>query len=557
MKNSKEMSFMHGEILLSDHVKIHAKEMPHKAAVNFYGREMVWKELDDWANSLANAISDMGYRKGDRVAVFMQSCPQCYVIYLAALRLGLIITPIDPMHKELEVEYVLNDSGANLVIVLDQLYPIIRNVRDKCRINDIIVTSYHDCMPDEAEISFHPIMLPEKQTFPDAHEYLDLVERYPSTPPETKVSLFDYAWILYTGGTSGFPKGCLHTQRNSLIGGYGVVDFLLNATSDDSLITPVPHTHIYGISVGVAASFYSGYTVVVLTRWDATTAMEAIQKYKITKFAGPMPCVASILDHPDLSKYDLTSLTVSQTVPFSIPFTKAVADKWHNVTGSKIYNWGYAIGTENFNYAAYGYGAIDPFKDPSASSCGILAPGVEMKIVDFETREELPIGKQGNIVVKSPAGIKEYWNKPEETKADIVDGWIYSGDLGHLGENGQIYWYGRQRDIIKVSGYTLAPREVEVLGLQNPAIDKIAVVGLPHQKKGEVPKAFIILKSGFKTTEDELVQWFKKNIAAYKVPLVEIRDSLPTSTKGEVLRRVLKEEELAKLEKLDCSKCKI
>jgi len=551
MKNINGMNFMHGEMLLSEYVKIHANEIPHKAVVNFYGREMVWRELDEWSNSLANAISDMGYKKGDRVAVFMQSCPQCYVIYLAALRLGLISTPIDPMHKELEVEYVLNDSGANLVIVLDQLYPIIKNIRDKCKIKDIIVTSYHDFMPDEPALPFSPIMLPEKQTFPDTHEYLALIEEYPSTPPETEVNLSDDAWILYTGGTSGFPKGCLHTQRNSLIGGYGVTHLLLNATQADSLLTPVTHTHIYGISAGVSGSFYGGYTVILLTRWDAAVAMEAIQKYKITKFAGPMPCIASILDHPELSKYDLTSLTVCQTVPFAIPFTKEVVDKWNKVTGSMLVNWGYAVGTENFNYAAYGYGVPNPFKDPSVSSVGILAPGVEIKIVDFETREELPIGKQGNIVVKSPAGIRKYWNKPEVTKEEIVDGWIYSGDLGRLGEDGLIYWYGRQRDIIKVMGYTLAPREVEVLGLQNPAIDKIAVVGLPHQKKGEIPKAFITLKPGFKVTEEELVQWFKKNIAAYKVPLVEIRDSLPTSTKGEVLRRKLKEEELAKLKKLD------
>jgi len=179
---------------------------------------------------------------------------------------------------------------------------------------------------------------------------------------------------------------------------------------------------------------------------------------------------------------------------------------------------------------------------------GILAPGVQIKITDFETREELPIGKTGNVVVKSPAGIRKYWNKPKETKENIVNGWIYSGDIGRLGEDGLIYYYGRKRDVIKVSGYTLAPREVEVLGLQNPAIEKIAVVGLPHPKKGEIPKAFIELKPSSTATEAELVQWFKENIAAYKVPLVEIRDSLPISNKGEVLKRKLKDEELAKQE---------
>ena len=157
--------------------------------------------------------------------------------------------------------------------------------------------------------------------------------------------------------------------------------------------------------------------------------------------------------------------------------------------------------------------------DPAAPGCGIPAPGVEIKITDFETREELPVGRQGEIVIKSPVSIRKYWNKPEETERDIVDGWLFTGDIGRLGEDGIIYYYGRKRDIIKVRGYTLAPGEVEVLGLQNPAIDKIAVIGLPHPTKGEVPKAFVTVKPGYNVSEDDLVQWFKANIAAYKVPL--------------------------------------
>ena len=543
-----EIEFLYGEKILPEYVKIHAQETPDKTAVNFYGKEMSWKQLDDMSNRLANAISDMGYKKGDRVAAFMQSCPQCYVFYLAALKLGLISVPIDPMHKELELEYGLNDSGATLIMVLDQLYPVVKNVRDKCKINNVIITSYHDFMPDEPAFPLHPMMLAEEQTFPDTYKYRDLIEKYQPTTPDVNVSLSDDAWILYTGGTSGWPKGCLHTQRDSLIGGFGIFHLLFNATKDDILLIPVPHTHIYGISVGVAASFYGGFTVMVLTRWDVKAALEAIHRYKVTKLVWPMPCIAGLINDPDLKKYDLTSLTTCNTIGFAIPFTKEVAEKWHEITGCRLDNWGYAIGSENFNYCAYGYGVDDPFKDPGASGVGILAPEVQIKITDFETREELPIGKTGNTVVKSPASIRKYWNKPKETKENIVDGWIYSGDIGRLGKDGLIYYYGRKRDVIKVSGYTLAPREVEVLGLQNPAIEKIAVVGLPHPKKGEIPKAFIELKPGSTATETELVQWFKENIAAYKVPLVEIRDSLPISNKGEVLKRKLKDEELAKQE---------
>jgi acyl-CoA synthetase (AMP-forming)/AMP-acid ligase II len=492
----------------------------------------------------------MGYKKGDRVAVYIQSCPQCYVIYLAAFKLGLVSVPIDPMHKEIELEYALNDSGADFMIVLDQLYPIVKNVREKCKIKDVIVTSFHDFMPEKPAFPLHRMMLADKQTFPDTYEYRALLEKYPSTPPEVDVDLFDDAWILYTGGTSGFPKGCLHTHFTTLLGGAGITHLELGATKDDILLTPVPHTHMYGLSTGIAASFYCGYTVIVLTRWDATAALEAIQKYRVTKFSWPMPCVASIIDHPDRDKYDLTCFTTCNTVPFAIPFTKEVADKWREITGCRLDNFGYALGTETFNYCACGgMGIEDPFTDPGAVGVGIIAPGVQIKIVDFETRKELPLSEKGEIVVKSPSQVKYYWNKPEVNKREIVDGWMHSGDIGALKEDGLIYFYGRKRDVIKVSGYTLAPREVEVLGLANPAIEKIAVIGIPHPTKMEIPKAFITLKPGYHVTEEELSQWFKDNIAAYKVPLVEIRESLPISNKGEVLKRVLKDEELAKMEK--------
>jgi len=542
----KGVNFLHGGRPLTEYVRIHANEMPEKPVVIFYGKELTWSMLEDWSNRLANAILEMGYSKGNRVAVFCQSCPQCYVIYLACLKLGLIIVPVDPMHKELELEYALNNSGAELVIVLDQLYPIVANVRSKCKVKNVIVTSYRDFVPERPAFPLHPMMLEEKKTFPDTHEMIDLIGKYPARDPGVEINISDDAWILYTGGTSGWPKGCLHTHLDALIGGYGLFHIQLDATKNDVLLTPVPHTHIYGISVGVATSFYGGLTVIVLTRWDTNAALQAITKYRVTKIAMPMPCIAGILSHPDLKKYDLRSLTTCNTIGFAIPFTRESAERWYDVTGCKLDNWGYAIGSENFNYCSYGHGVEDPFKDPAAAGVGILAPGVEIKVTDFDSRQQLPVGYEGNLTVKSAAGIKKYWNKPEETKANIVDGWIYSGDIGKIGEDGLVYYYGRKRDIIKVSGYTLAPREVEVLGLTNPAIEKIAVIGLPHPKKGEIPKAFITLKPGYNLSKEELEKWFVEHIAAYKVPIVEIRGSLPISNKGEVLKRKLKEEELAK-----------
>lgn len=172
----EHIPFTHGEKPLAEYVRIHTEKNPDKTAIIFYGKEMSWRNLEDWSNKLANAFAGMGYKKGDRVAVYLQSCPQCYVIYLAAFKLGLISVPIDPMHREFELEYALNDSDANFMVVMDQLYPIVKNVKEKTKIKDVIVTSFHDFMPEKPTFRLHPMMLEKKQTFPDTQEYLDLLE---------------------------------------------------------------------------------------------------------------------------------------------------------------------------------------------------------------------------------------------------------------------------------------------------------------------------------------------------------------------------------------------
>jgi len=449
------------------------------------------------------------------------------------------------MHREFELEYALNDSGANFIVAMDQLYPIVKNVKSKTAVNDVIITSFHDFMPKEPSFQLHRMMMAEKQTFTGTYEYLDLLEKYPATNPEIEVKLNDDAWILYTGGTCGYPKGCLHTHFTSLLGGAGVTHLQFEATRDDIMITPVPHTHMYGLAMGITATFYVGWTIIIMTRWDATAALQAIHKYRPTKLAWPMPCITSIIDHPEREKYDLTSFTACNVAAFVIPYTVEIANKWREITRCQLDNYGYSIGTETFQYCATGLRV--PFNDPVAVGIGKISPGVQIKIVNLESRIEVPIGERGEIVVKSPGLLKYYVNKPEENKKDYVDGWLYTGDIGAIKEDGLIYFYGRYRDVIKVSGYTFAPRELEIIGMTNPAIDKIAVIGLPHPKKMEEPKAFVTLKSGYKLTSEVLTQWFKDRVAAYKVPVVEIRDSLPISNKGEVLKRILRDEELAKM----------
>ena len=239
--------------LLSDYVKKHAEDMPHKVAINFYGREVTYKELDESSDRLAVAIADMGYKKGDCLGVFLQPCPQCSILYLASMKLGMIAVPIDPMSKDLELQYFLNDSGARLVATMDQTYPIVWTVKEKCKVEDIIVTSCHDYLPQRPAFSIHPMMKNPKQTFPETHEFSDLIERYRQEPQKVDVKLSDYGFILYTGGTTGWPKGCVHTQGDLICAALGQAELSLNkATKEDKLFSSWPLTHVSGMTLSLA-----------------------------------------------------------------------------------------------------------------------------------------------------------------------------------------------------------------------------------------------------------------------------------------------------------------
>jgi acyl-CoA synthetase (AMP-forming)/AMP-acid ligase II len=537
----KEIVFSHGERLISDYVAIHAEQTPEKTAVNFYGRLITYKELNELVNRFATALADLGYTKGDRIGYFGQTSPQAYITYLAGMKLGLLNVPLDPMYKEFELAYALNDSEITVVVTFGDIYPIVKKAKNKTKLKDVIVTDFDDFLPEEPPIPFPDKMKTVKSAFPDTHDFMELIEKYEPNPPEINIDMSEYEWILYTGGTTGFPKGCLHTHANSLLAGFGTAQLAYKATADDVLLNSFPVTHVSGMCLIGLPTFLTGMTVISLTRWEPVAAMAAIEKFKPTLIMWPTPCYTSIIDHPDVEKYDLTSLRTCGLISFVKPLTKSLSDKWEKITGSPIYNGGYRM-TENFCYCTTG--CFHPFEE---FNFGPPNPGVQLKIVDLENRnKELPVGSRGEVAIKSPCQFLEYINKPEETQKDLIDGWFYTGDMGALSEGGDLYFYGRHREALKVSGYTVIPKEIEAIGLQNEAIDKIAVIGIPDPKKGEVPKAFVTLNPGFQLDSSDLEKWFKASISAIKAPLVEIRDQLPLSTKGEVLKKDLAAEEAAK-----------
>lgn len=531
----RKVTFPLGKRPLFDYVKKHAKNMPDKAAINFYGREITYNELDESSDRLASAIAKMGYEKGDRIGLFLQSCAQGIIVYLAAMKSGLIAVPIDPMSREFELEYFLNDSEAALIVTMDSIYPILEPLREKCKVKDVIVSSFHDYLPDHPGFPIHKMMQDEKREFPDTHDFMELIETNDPDPPKIHVTLSDTGYILYTGGTTGWPKGCVHTQGDLLYTAYGQGVLNYKATVVDTILDPWPITHITGLGISMAPTFLTGMTLIKLARWEPVAAMEAVQKYGVTLVNWSTPSFYDVINHPDVADYDLSSIRLSFIIPFAMPITDEMVNQWEELTGGPLYDWGYGS-SEHMNYCSTGFDL--GFPRPPCSTFSRPFPEVEIKIMDFETGEELPDGKEGEIVTKSPAQLKEYWKKPEETKKALVNGWLHMSDRGYQKE-GVLYFLGKASDVTKVSGYTVALKEVEIFGMRHPSIERLAVIGVPHPRKGNQLKAFVVLKPGAKTSASDIEAWFKDKLAAFKRPVVEIRKELPLSGKGETLKREL------------------
>jgi len=530
-----KVKFPLGERPLFHYVKQHATNMPNKAVINFYGREITYKELDQTSDTLASAIAKMGYGKGDRVGLFCQSCPQGIISYLAAMKLGLIAVPIDPMSKEFELEYFLTDSEAAVILTMDSNYPILEPLRKKCKVKDVVVTSFHDYLPEHPAFPIHDMMQHRKRVFPDTCDFLEMIKTNDPDPPKIHVSLSDIGYILYTGGTTGLPKGCVHSQADILYTAYGQGVLNYKATVLDTILDSWPITHITGLGISMAATFFTGMTLIKLARWDPLAAMQAVQKYGVTLVNWATPSFIDVINHPDVAHYNLSSIRLSFIIPFAMPITAEIVNQWEELTGGPLYDWGYGS-SEHMNYCSTGFGL--EFPRPSCSTFSRPFPEVEIKITDFETKEELPEGKAGEIATRSPAQLKQYWNKPEETKKALINGWLHMNDRGYR-KNGVLYFLGKASDITKVSGYTVSLREVELFGMRHPSIERLAVVGIPHPRKGNRLKAFVVLKPGIKESAADIEAWFKTKLASFKSPIVEIVKDLPLSGKGEILKRQL------------------
>jgi long-chain acyl-CoA synthetase len=509
------------------------KEHPEKAAIAFLGREISYAELDALSDKFASALGKHGHEKGERMAIYLPNIPQFIIAYYGALKAGATVTAISPLHREREVEYQLADSQATTIIALNSALPVLEAVWRKTSLKHAIVTSL-----DEYS------QTPSSQNVPLKETNVFAFQEFLKTGSTlTKISFDpaeDLAALQYTGGTTGTAKAAMLTHRN-LVANAVAFAAQIKATEQDVFLTVLPLFHIYGMTTSLNVPIALGSKMVLLPKFEPLKALAEIQRHRVTVFCGVPTMYQALVANPDLGEFDLTSIRVC--ISGASPLPPQVQKRFMEVTGGLL--------TEG-----YGLTEASPVthcspvdKAVKVGSIGVPLPDTEAKIVDAETgTKTLGVGEIGELAVRGPQVMKGYWKHPEETKLVLRGGWLLTGDLARMDADGYFFITDRKKDLIKYKDYSVYPREIEDVLYEHPAVRLCAVVGKTDPVSGEIPKAFIVLKDNVSSTAEEIKAFVNGKVAPYKaIKEVEFRTNLPLSSAGKVLRRILHEEEKAKI----------
>ncbi len=548
---------------LHEHLRAHARRQPDKCAFIWYGRAISYAELDAASDAFAARLAALGVVAGDKIALFMGNCPQYVMAHVGIQKLGAVVCPCGPLNKEHELHYQLADLQARVIVAEAKLMPIVDKVRaasSKSPFNNpfnnpstnahtpialahVFVVFYADllpALPHPPNIAVPPElqqMQAAPRLIPAGCEDFLAVTRSGATGPKVAINMNDVALMTYTSGTTGLPKGAMLSFDNALFKTAATAQ-CNGVNGDDVLLAIAPLYHIAGMLMGINVTLFTGATTVLLYRFDAPAVLQAIDRHRVSWWYSIAPMNVACMAVPGVRGFDLSSLRINPVTSFGISFTEPLALQWRD----------HAVNCQSFE-AAYGLSethTCDTYMPRHAvrwGTHGLPVTGVSIRILDPNTGDERASGEVGEIVLKSRGSFLGYWNKPEATAATLRDGWVYTGDMGTINAGGYLTFIGRTKEMIKVSGYSVFPEEVETLLIKHPAVAQAAVIGVPDDERGEVVRAFIVIKPGQALDEATLISWARDNMALYKVPKsVRFIDALPTTGAGKVLRRLLKDE---------------
>jgi long-chain acyl-CoA synthetase len=534
---------------------------PGQTAFIYYGSKISYAQFSSLANRFAAALHRLGINRGDRVAIALPNIPQYPIAYYGALRAGAVVVPTNPLYTEREMQHQLADSGARVLVMLDMFYPVVRAVREKTALEHILITSPADFLPPLLRRLYplsqrnakHPQPpLTEKELRED--KTLHVLNTLLHTHTKGGVEVFnlpvqahpdDLAVLQYTGGTTGLSKGAMLTHRNLLSNAYQTRYWDAKARDAEEITLCVaPFFHSYGMTVGMNLSILGAATMVLLPQFKVKEVVKTIRRYHPTQLPGIPTMYIAIMKEMGKHTADLRSIKVCISGASALP--AKVRQDWEALTHGRLVE-GYGLSE------ASPVTHCNPLNgDIREGSVGLPLPNVDAAILDEKTGEPLPPNQAGEIVVKGPNIMKGYWNQPEETKNIFINGWMRTGDIGKMDEEGYFYILDRAKELILASGFNIYPREVEEVLYQHPAVQEAAVTGVPHEYRGETVAAFVILKPGYEPTEqtrEDILAFCKKELTPYKVPkILEFRESLPKSLIGKILKRELKQAYLSKQE---------
>ncbi|WP_394173938.1 long-chain-fatty-acid--CoA ligase [Guptibacillus hwajinpoensis] len=511
-------------VSLPDMLNQTVKNYPANVALSFYHKKITYRELGYLSTAFGSALQNTFQMKPkDRVALMLPNCPQFSMSYYGVLKAGGIITQINPMLVERELQYILADSGAETIVIYDALYPRLKAIQDETNVKNVIVVSLQpDAGPVDPDYTFD-------QFIQSTTESLQSVSIDPKE---------DIAVLQYTGGTTGRSKGAMLTHRNLVANIEQCLEFFKDEFTfgKEKCLTVIPLFHVFGMTSCMNLSIRIGAESVLLPKFDVNEVLETIEKEQPTLFPGVPTMYVALTNHPNAENFDLSSIRTCNSG--SAPMPVGLMKEFERKTGAKILE-GYGL-----SEAAPTTHVNPPFGERKPGSVGIGFPSTEYKIVDLgEGKTELKAGESGEIIIKGPQVMKGYWNMPEETANTFRDGWLFTGDIAKMDEDGYISIIDRKKDLIIASGYNIYPRDIEEVLYEHTSIMEAVVVGVPDPYRGETVKAVIVTKPGVTLSEEEVISYCKDQMAPYKVPkMVEFRHELPKTSVGKILRRSIREE---------------